>query len=81
MKKKLEKNDLEYQLFQDMYSLTQDFYVPESNEIYFDCFVKRCEEFTKRYIDTPYERTARNFAQDLTERITHDIECPKSKAN
>lgn len=49
MRKKLEKQDKEWQMFNEYYKIYQDFYVPEDNDEYWDTLVDVSCEFANKY--------------------------------
>lgn len=55
MRKKLEKQDKDWQMFNDYYKIYQDFYVPEDNDEYWDTLIHVSCEFANKY-DTPFAR-------------------------
>jgi len=49
MRKKLEKQDKEWQMFSDYYKIYQDFYVPEDNDEYWNTLIDVSCKFANKY--------------------------------
>ena len=49
MRKKLEKQDKEWQMFADYYKIYQDFYEPEDNDKYWEALMAASCEFANKY--------------------------------
>lgn len=49
MRKKLEKQDKDWQMFYDYYKIYQDFYVPEDNDEYWYTLIDVSCEFANKY--------------------------------
>ena len=49
MRKKLEKQDKEWQMFADYYKIYQDFYEPEDNDKYWEALMTVSCEFASKY--------------------------------
>ena len=49
MRKKLEKQDKEWQMFNEYYKIYQDFYVPEDNDEYWETLIDVSCEFANKY--------------------------------
>lgn len=68
MRKKLEKQDKEWQMFNDYYKIYQDFYVPEDNDEYWETLVDVSCEFANKY-NTNFARNIIIEYMESRERI------------
>lgn len=68
MRKKLEKQDKEWQMFNDYYKIYQDFYVPEDNDEYWETLVDVSCEFVNKY-NTNFARNIIIEYMESRERI------------
>lgn len=53
---KFQKGSEEWLMFQDYYKIIQKYYIPESNESYWDALVEEMDVFCKKYQQVPLAR-------------------------
>ena len=61
MQKKIDKTDIEFQLFQKWWKFRQEYYEPKTDEE-FETLVYAVDEFVKQFKGTEVERLARSMA-------------------
>lgn len=67
---KFQKGSDEWTLFQDYYRLIQKYYIPESNDSYWDDVVEEMDGFCKKYQQVPLARKiAMAFLKTMEEEL------------
>ena len=70
MRKKLEKQDKEWQMFADYYKIYQDFYEPEDNDKYWEALMTASCEFANKY-NTEFAKNIMIEYMESRNRIFH----------
>ena len=67
---KFQKGSEEWLMFQDYYKIIQKYYIPESNDSYWDSVVEEMEGFCKKYNQVPLARKiAMAFLKTMEEEL------------
>lgn len=67
---KFQKGSDEWTLFQDYYRLIQKYYIPESNDSYWDDVVEEMDGFCEKYKQVPLARKiAMEFLKTMEEEL------------
>lgn len=64
---KFEKNSKEFMLMRDYYVLMQEFWEPSESDIFWENFMKRADQFIRKY-------DMNLFARDLVQALVAELE-------
>lgn len=67
---KFQKGSEEWLMFQEYYKIIQKYYIPESNDIYWDSVVEEMDGFCKKYQQVPLaKKIAMAFLKTMEEEL------------
>lgn len=73
---KFQKGSEEWLMFQEYYKIIQKYYIPESNDIYWDSVVEEMDGFCKKYQQVPL---ARKIAMAFLKTMEEELEKGKNE--